>query len=263
MDREKKQAVFFDIDGTLWNFDNEIPPSAVEAIRALRSRGHLAFLCSGRTHGYIRDPALLGIGFDGIISGCGTVLEYKGETLFRFNFDRDAAVKIVTTVRRHGFKPILEGQKHLYLDPEDFEGDMYGAKLTRELGDALWTIRDHWGEWEFSKISCDTRGCDQAAAFAELPELDPISHNPYVVEMIPRGYGKGVGIEKLCAMIGHDMADTVAFGDGRNDLGMFAVCGESVCMGNGTPDAKAAAGYVTTELENDGVWNACKHLGLI
>ncbi len=39
----KKKAVFFDIDGTLWNIKNEIPVSAKEAIIRLRKNGNLAF----------------------------------------------------------------------------------------------------------------------------------------------------------------------------------------------------------------------------
>ena len=78
----KKKAVFFDIDGTLWNEKNEIPPSAIKAIRRLREKGNLAFLCSGRCRAHIRSRELLGIGFDGIVSGCGTMIEYAGETVF-------------------------------------------------------------------------------------------------------------------------------------------------------------------------------------
>ena len=72
------KAAFFDIDGTLWDSCNEIPESTVEAIRKLRENGNLAFLCSGRTRAYIQNPSLLEIGFDGIVSGCGTMIEYRG-----------------------------------------------------------------------------------------------------------------------------------------------------------------------------------------
>ena len=259
----KRQAVFFDIDGTIWNFHNEIPPSAVRAIRALRKNGHLAFLCSGRTRGYIRHPELLGIGFDGIVSGCGTMLEYRGETLFYHRVPPELGLKAVTTARAFGFKPILEGAEYLYFDDAEFGGDPYGEKLRRDLGDRLRTIADHWGQWEFSKFSCDTRDCDQAACFAALPEFDPIVHNSAVVELVPRGFDKGSGISRLCRALGLPPEDTVAFGDSFNDLGMFAVCSRSVCMGNGVEAAKAAADLVTDPMERDGIYNACVRLGLI
>lgn len=36
-------AIFFDIDGTLWDRENRIPDSTKEAIGLLHEKGHLAF----------------------------------------------------------------------------------------------------------------------------------------------------------------------------------------------------------------------------
>ncbi len=52
-------------------------------------------------------------------------------------------------------------------------------------------------------------------------------HNSSVVEFVPKGYHKGTG------------------------------------MGNGSDVAKTAADYVTTSMEEDGIWNGCRHLKLI
>lgn len=41
-----RKAIFFDIDGTLWDWNNEIPKSTVQALYSLRKNGHLTFLCS-------------------------------------------------------------------------------------------------------------------------------------------------------------------------------------------------------------------------
>lgn len=43
----EKKIVFFDIDGTLWNWHNEIPESTIRAIRNLRQNGHRAFCAAG------------------------------------------------------------------------------------------------------------------------------------------------------------------------------------------------------------------------
>ena len=78
--REKmKKAVFFDIDGTLWNEHMQVPESTTKAIRELRNAGNYAFLCSGRSRSNIRSEKILGIGFDGIVAACGTHIEYEGK----------------------------------------------------------------------------------------------------------------------------------------------------------------------------------------
>ena len=114
------KAVFFDIDGTLWDQNNVIPPSTVEAIHLLQKKGHLAFLNTGRTRGFVTAEHLLDIGFDGIVSGCGTMIEEHGKVLYYHRIIPQQAVEAVETVRAHGFKPILEGKDYLYMDMEDF-----------------------------------------------------------------------------------------------------------------------------------------------
>ena len=78
-----QKAIFFDIDGTLWDFRNRIPESTRLAMEQLRQNGHLCFINSGRARGFINHPDLLSLGFDGIVSGCGTMIEYRDRTIFR------------------------------------------------------------------------------------------------------------------------------------------------------------------------------------
>ncbi|MBR2259362.1 MAG: Cof-type HAD-IIB family hydrolase [Blautia sp.] len=259
-----RKLVFFDIDRTIWDRKNYIPPGTVEAIRMLRKNGHLVFINSGRARGYIFHPDLLEIGFDGIISGCGTMVEYQGKTVYCHMMDNDFAADTIKMVREYGFRPILEGVRYLYFDEEEFGGDPYGEKLRSDLGDRLRTIKNHWANWDIVKFSCATDHADRTGCFRELEQdFDFMIHNETVAEIVPKGYHKGVGISKVCELLGEDRKDTIAFGDSANDLGMFSTAGFSVCMGNGTEEARAAADYVTSGLYEDGIWNACRYLNLI
>lgn len=261
---EKKKAAFFDIDGTLWNEKNKIPDSTRKAIRKIRENGNLAFLCSGRCRSYIQNPDLLSIGFDGIVSGCGTMIEYGKETLFYYKLDRKLAEHTINTVRRYGFRPILEGREYLYLDEAEFGEDFYGKKLMAEMGEKLLSISGQWGKWEISKLSCAMGEEGQEECFAALSEYyDYMVHNSHVVEMVPKGFHKGTGLIKVCELLAIDPADTFAFGDSVNDLGMLQKAGTAIVMGNGTEVAKAAADYVTAPLMEDGIWKACQHYGLL
>ena len=67
-----KKAVFFDIDGTLYDHETGISDSTKEGIARLKENGHYAFICTGRSMAAVFDPELLGMGFDGIVAGCGT-----------------------------------------------------------------------------------------------------------------------------------------------------------------------------------------------
>ena len=60
-----------------------------------------------------------------------------------------------------------------------------------------------------------------------------------------------------------DIKDTIAIGDGFNDLPMFEKAHLSVVMGNAPQEIKDKADRITTSLDEDGVYNAFKELKLI
>ena len=63
--------------------------------------------------------------------------------------------------------------------------------------------------------------------------------------------------------VGAPMKNSIAVGDSGNDLEMIKAAGVGVCMGNGSDDVKAAADLVTTDVNDDGIYNAFVKLGLI
>lgn len=80
---------------------------------------------------------------------------------------------------------------------------------------------------------------------------------------IPQGTSKATGIDWLCRHMGIKNEDTYAIGDSVNDLDMLSFVGHGIAMGNGTPPAKEAAEFVTTDIYDDGIKHAMEHYGLI
>ena len=73
---------------------------------------------------------------------------------------------------------------------------------------------------------------------------------------------KAEGLKRLCAYFNVPLRDTVAFGDSMNDYEILMEAGTGVAMGNSVPKLKEIADYITTDIEEDGVWNACLALNL-
>ena len=74
---------------------------------------------------------------------------------------------------------------------------------------------------------------------------------------------KASGIAAMAAHFGISISETMAFGDGGNDTPMLRHAGIGVAMGNALPDVQAAADFVTTAVDSDGIAHALRHFGLI
>lgn len=259
-----KKIVFFDIDNTIWTPDQYIPPSAKNAIRALRGNGHYAVLNSGRARGYILDHELLSLGFDGIVAACGCYLEWNGKIIRNDLIPQEVIEWTIAVLKENHLPQILEGPKSLYIDPEDFPTDPYYQSLKTRTGYEIPTIRDHTGPWEVNKLSVNQDGDGVEKCMDRLGQYyDLISHAGRFMELVPKGHSKATGMDDVCALLGIPVTETYAFGDSANDLAMLRHAGCGVVMGNGSCEAKEAADYITDTLENDGLAKALCHFGLI
>ena len=57
--------------------------------------------------------------------------------------------------------------------------------------------------------------------------------------------------------------NSIAFGDGNNDREMLQYAGIGVALNNGSEGIKAAADYVTSDIDDDGIFKALQHLGIL
>ena len=73
------------------------------------------------------------------------------------------------------------------------------------------------------------------------------------LEATAAGIHKGSAITDYCEAEGIPLSRVMAFGDNGNDIGMLRTAGLGVAMGNGIPEAKAAADLVTTSNNDEGI----------
>ena len=71
------------------------------------------------------------------------------------------------------------------------------------------------------------------------------------------------GIDEIIRYFGIKLEETMAFGDGGNDITMLRHAAIGVAMGQAKEDVKAAADYVTAPIDEDGISKAMKHFGII
>ena len=256
-------AIFFDIDGTIWDIKNVIPESTVQAVKMLQENGHLTFLCSGRMPSMIRDERLTALEMDGIVAGCGTCIEFHGEEIFSQRMEPGQIERTVRRLWEYGYAVMIEGENDIYMDAGIRE-DPYGKFLMGQLKEHAVSLEDAWGTWNGGKYSVLFQGQPYEEAVAELSkEYDVLRHGDIVMELVPFGNSKATGIRKVCELLDLPHEETYAIGDSVNDLEMLRCAAHGIAMGNGTDAAKAAADYITDDLHSDGVYKAMKHFHLI
>ena len=87
--------------------------------------------------------------------------------------------------------------------------------------------------------------------------------SPHEGEVTVLGVTKREGMKAVEDYYGLTREDTIAFGDGPNDLQMLEYAGTGVCLGDGSKAAKDKSDYITDALADDGIFHAMEHLGLI
>lgn len=275
------KIIFIDIDGTLVDYDNLLPRTAVEAIRQARKNGHRVYLCSGRSKAE-NSQAIWDIGIDGYIGGNGSYVEDDGQVVMHQLITLEQCKHIVDWLHSRGLEFYLESNNGLFGSehfaqkgiavmqeysrrkgrelPADatmeqvFPQMIFGANLYRDdlnkVSFILNSYQDHLDSIEeFPDLkACTWGGAGEIALFGDLGVKD---------------ITKAKAVQVLLDHLGADIQDTIAFGDAKIDIPMFEICAQSCCMGSGGEEAKAAADFVTTDVDEDGLWNGFKHFGLI
>ena len=73
---------------------------------------------------------------------------------------------------------------------------------------------------------------------------------------------KAHGVRRVMDHYNADYSRAIVFGDGINDLSMFVDDWTKVAMGNACDELKERADMITTNVDDDGIWNACVRLKL-
>lgn len=276
-----KKIIFFDIDGTIWDWNEKIPESTKEAFRLLISGGSIPVICSGRSRSHLLDPKLIELGFKDMVAACGGYVEADGKTIYEKNLPMDLVRKVVELSIECKIPIVLEGSEKHWVASKGFEQDDFVHRMLASMGDRIELFSKYSDDMIINKFSGDSLRCSDYRRFKEtlIGDLDFIEHglalnvdqNPNgednailaVFECVPQGMNKGLGIYEYCRFRGIDPKDTIAIGDSINDIEMLKAAGYSVAMGNCVGGIDKMVDYVTADIHDDGIYKALKYLKLI
>ncbi|MGN0438570.1 MAG: HAD family hydrolase [Lachnospiraceae bacterium] len=275
------KIIFIDVDGTLVDYEGNIPGSAITAIRKARENGHKVYISTGRSKAEVYSD-IWDIGLDGMIGGNGSYVEDQGTVIMHQLITLEECKHIVDWLHEKKLEFYLESNNGLFAS-ENFETGaidairMYSSRKGKENADAI-QVRDVFPDMIFggelyrddlNKVSYVLSSYDDyLAACKEFPNLQNgtwggAGELALFGDIGVKNVTKANAIMKLLDYLHGDIKDTIAFGDAKIDIPMFECCNYSVCMGSGGDEAKAAADYITDDVDKDGLFKAFEHLGLI
>ncbi|SMG29163.1 Cof-type HAD-IIB family hydrolase [Sphingobacterium psychroaquaticum] len=256
------KAVFFDIDGTLLSFKtHEVPTSTKEAIQALQEKGIKVIVSTGRSINSIDHIKFLG--FDGFITfNGGYCVSKEGEILFRQAIDPRDIQALLDYSQSNSLSFSLMSEKAVSI--HDVTPEIAGMYAHVNLPVPPLVEFDQVDTASILQTNIFL-GPEEEKVFMEtvMPNSLASRWTPLFADVNPQGQSKQVGIDIFCKHFNIDIAETMAFGDGGNDISMLKHVGIGVAMGNANPEVKEIADYITDDVDSNGIANALKHFGIV
>lgn len=256
-----KKIIFLDLDGTLTNDEKKVTPLTQKALLEMQKAGHIVVLASGRP-----TPGILTVAkavelekFGGYIMAFngGKIINAKtNEVVFEQVLDRKYISPLLKYAKENDIGLITYDDKRIivgtrmdkYIETESFinkipvyETDME-EYVTYNPNKLLMTASP--------EIAAKH---EQILAQKYKNQLSISRSADYFIEIMPKGIDKAASIEVLINKLKITRENTIACGDGYNDISMVKYAGIGVAMENAVDEVKQVADYVTDSNNEDGI----------
>ncbi|HEY5159547.1 MAG TPA: Cof-type HAD-IIB family hydrolase [Gaiellaceae bacterium] len=252
------KAIASDLDRTLISEDYELHPRTLSAVAAAQAAGIHVVIVTGRMFRSVR-PYLERAQIDGLVvcyQGAIVADPVSGRFLRHVTIPLELAREAIGAVEREGF------QLNCYVDD-----NLYVAKMTPEVHSYA----------EHQHVPIDTVGAlrewlssppTKLVAIGEPKALDGLAERlrkqfagrlyiskslPFFLELASPAVSKGSGLGFAAEQLGFTAAETVAFGDGENDIELLDWAGYAVAVANADEKALARADFVCPPVQEEGV----------
>lgn len=256
------KAVFLDFDGTIFSHKSKtIPDSAYEAIISAQSKGIKVFLSTGRHLNNFQLFNYRNIKFDGYILDTGQLLMDKDFNVMQVNYISGKNKELILDQFNKKEIPILLRG----LDNEAYIN--YIDESTIKAFDEVDTPLPKIGTYNNEEILVATIFVKDEKEKEQVKSLykdfNVTWWHKKSADVLSKGFDKMYGVNKLIEYYHLNKDEVLAIGDGQNDLEMISNCSNSVAMGNSIQEIKDAADYTTSDIDDNGLYNAFKHYNII
>jgi Cof subfamily protein (haloacid dehalogenase superfamily) len=257
-----KKIIFFDIDRTLYDPDiKKIPVSTIEALKILHEDENIEIaIATGRAFYMLHIIDEIKEYINIFITINGQIIIKDGLTIHRNPISKEKVLWVVNKLEENNMKYGFLGEFDETLNIVDDKGklafELVSMTLPR-IDPHFYIDNDIFQMWTF----CEK---EHHNSFKKIfHDMEVVSWLGDGFDVLSKGMSKEQGIKKILEIENIKLENAYAFGDGDNDIEMLDFIPNSVCMGNGTKNAKKHAKYLTDDIKDDGVIKGLIRLGFL
>lgn len=255
----KKPMLCFDIDGTLRdNVNHQVCESTLKALHLLKEQGYKLVIASGRGVDSLTKTGLMEIlEWDGFVCNNGqTVLDRNRQELCHHSLQESSVLQTLELAKELNYAVVLKSEERIITK----QPDEYVLESQRFFNNVIPPLGTYNGQAVEAMIVYGPKDYDYAP-FYNIEGIEVLPGESTYADLTIKGLSKATGISILLDLYGLD--EYVAFGDSLNDVDMFKEAKISIAMGQGNQKLKDMATFVTTAIDDDGIYNACVYYGFI
>lgn len=258
------KALFFDIDGTLVSLrTHEIPASAIEAIAKARDRGIRIIISTGRPRQLINNLGPIEHLIDGYITVNGACCVIGGQTISTTPVCKEDVATLLRCSDTMHFPSLVVGTDDVIVYNPDKSVDRVFGDLLNLHGLKLNSPVEPLLEGDILQLTPIIDRAQEAVIAPQFRHSVSVRWCDYFSDVLSEDADKGRGMARMASHLGIGIDECMAFGDGGNDISILRRAGTGVAMGNAGTEVKAAADYVTRDIDDGGVAHALRHFGII
>lgn len=265
---DKIKLLILDIDGTLITYDSqEIPESTIKAVKQAQDKGYKIAIATGRTFFFIPKDVKELINPDYFVTINGACLtDNSGNILENYQIEQESCHKLLDYCRKHEINFAFKYKEFMRVHGNFKEyADAYLGRYKDNIH--FLSLNDD------EPYHFETEQPMGAFMFADHSHFEPLREmfsdyglsygNGNTLEIFPKGINKTKTIENIINAYGLTWDNVLTVGDGGNDIEMLEKAAIGIAMGNASDYVKGYADYVTTSVEDDGIYNAFKEFKII
>ena len=250
------KAAFFDIDGTLLSFTtHRVSAGTIRAFDRLHRAGVRTFLSTGRPEVLIPK---MPVSFEAKITMNGGLVFTSNEVLLSNPIPNDELQSWLDIAKDKHLCTMIFTKNNMFLAQPNEVGIKLRNQLEFEMPPVV-ELDSLRKETAYQIIAIMPGEMDNTVG-KMLPHCRLPRWHPYFTDIVAFDNSKARGMEAICQHYGILQEETIAFGDGANDIEMLEWAGIGIAMGNADEGVKKHANMATTDVDNEGIENAVNEI---